>query len=71
MEKCYVCGNYIKENPLYIGQGLFRHSRRCSPGKVLKMKQYTGRLIEEAMLTSSQDRRCGQYMDLLNNRKKA
>ena len=29
--KCYVCGNEIKSNPLYIGQGLYRHISKCKP----------------------------------------
>ena len=29
---CYVCGNAVRENAVYIGQGLYRHPSRCKPG---------------------------------------
>ena len=28
---CFVCNNPIKENPLYIGKGLYRHRQKCIP----------------------------------------
>lgn len=28
---CFVCGNPIRENPLYIGKGIYRHSQNCAP----------------------------------------
>jgi len=28
---CYVCTKKITENPVHIGEGIFRH-RRCAPG---------------------------------------
>jgi hypothetical protein len=28
---CFVCGNEIRQDPLYIGKGLYRHSHRCAP----------------------------------------
>jgi len=29
--QCYVCIKKIAENPVHIGEGIFRH-RRCAPG---------------------------------------
>jgi len=29
---CYVCEKPIRENALYIGQGLYRHPSKCTPG---------------------------------------
>jgi len=28
---CYVCKKNIAENPVHIGEGIFKH-RRCAPG---------------------------------------
>lgn len=41
---CYVCGNEIKENPLYVCQGFYRHRSKCSPGSVTWLKSPIARL---------------------------
>jgi hypothetical protein len=28
---CFVCNNLIRKNPLYIGQGFYRHKSKCNP----------------------------------------
>ena len=28
---CFVCGNPIRENPMHIGQGKYRHRSMCAP----------------------------------------
>ncbi len=43
MKTCYVCGGPIRENPLYIGQGKYRHRSKCAPGSEQWMRSEVGK----------------------------
>jgi hypothetical protein len=38
---CFVCKSKIAENPVHIGEGIFRH-KRCAPGSKKWMESEVG-----------------------------
>lgn len=39
---CYVCGHGIRNSPIYIGQGRYRHER-CFPGSQRWLQSEVGK----------------------------
>lgn len=54
---CYVCGNVIRENALYIGNETYRHEVRCRPLSASYVKHFPKSLSAKLMEASTwQDR---------------
>jgi len=45
LETCYVCGNKITGNPVYIGQDKHRHIR-CEPGSARWLESAQAKVSE-------------------------
>lgn len=57
METCYVCHGPIRENPLYIGQGRYRHRSKCAPGSEGWMRSEIGNTSQiKSYFTAAKER---------------